>query len=191
MVYFLGKSPELLPKVNTRLRLLSLFVLVLVSLCMGCAMTPSVSKKDLPLSPQIQALPLKAVVVFPKKFQDAIFKSGFGDLYSTARVGKSSVELFKEVFPLLFQKVEFVTEDVTPEHYQTLIIPEIIEVSENRRAGGAFGTRCYIKYKISFFDPDHKMMFQTSARGSGYFGCAKAGILGGVNVRHRGSGHSS
>jgi|GEM_PF-4836994 len=179
MFHFLGKSSKLLPKVNTRLLLLSLLILVLVSLCMGCAMTPSVSRKDLPLSTQIQKLPLKAVVVFPQKFQDAMIKSGFGELYSTARVGKSSVALSKEVFPLLFQEVEFVAENVTPKHYQILIIPEITEVYSHQKGDRVI---CDIGYELSFFDSDHKMIFQTSARGSGYFSAAKAGILGGLTL---------
>ena len=168
MFHFVGKSSELLPVVNTRLRLLSLLVLVLISLCMGCAMTPSVSRKDLPLSSHIQKFPLKAIVVFPKKFQDAM-PGGFHFVGITAQVGKSSVELFKEVLPLLFQEVEFVTEDITPEHYQILIIPEIVEAYIGQRTGRFEDWPCVVEYKISFFDLDHKMIFQASAYGSGPF----------------------
>lgn len=137
---------------------------------MGCAMTPSVSRKDLPLSSQIQKLPLKAVVVFPKKFQDAM-PGGFHFVGYTARVGKSSVELFKEVLPLLFQEVEFITEDITPEHYQILITPEIAEAYIGQVTGQGFSKSwpCVIMYKVSFFDSHHKMIFHASARGFGQY----------------------
>ena len=170
MFHFLEKSPELLQKVNTRLRLLSLLVLVLVSLCMGCAATPSVSKKDLPLHSQIQKLPLKAVVVFPKKFQGAL--GGWAAVI--ARVGQSSVELFKEVLPLLFQEIEFVTEDVIPEDYQILIIPEILtgvdrsHIPHNSIIRSSCSFPCINTYNVSFLDSDHKMIFHASARGFGY-----------------------
>ena len=51
------------------------------------------------------------------------------------RKTKLKIELFKEVFPLLFQEVEFVTEDVTPKHYQILIIPEIAEAYSSIEGG--------------------------------------------------------
>ena len=149
---------------------------------MGCAFTPSVSRKDLPLSPQIQKLPLKAVVIFPKKFQDAMSKKYPGWFNSTAKIGESSVELFKEVLPLLFHEIEFVSVDVTPEDYQILIIPEIIGAFLSVEKATAFGLPCVIEYKISFFDPAHKTIFQAFVCGSGYASAAKAGILGGLTL---------
>ena len=49
MVHFVEKSPALLPKVDIRLHLLSLLVLVLVSLCMGCAIPLNVPYVDVAL----------------------------------------------------------------------------------------------------------------------------------------------
>jgi hypothetical protein len=117
-------------------------------------MTPKVSKKDLPYSSQIQKIPLKAAMVFPKKFQDAAYSRGG----YKADLGKSSVKLFQDVFTLLFQEITFVTEDVSPEYYQILIIPEIVE-THLKRIGEEYTFRASLEYKVSFFDPNHKSNF--------------------------------
>ena len=69
------------------------------------------------------------------------------------------------------------TEDVTPEHYQTLIIPEIAKVYLHRLRTN-YNFQASLEYKVSFFDQDHKMVFKTSAHGSGYDNRSKAIALG-------------
>lgn len=135
-------------------------------------MTPSVSRQDLTLPAHLRKIPLKTVVVFSKKFEDLKVTNWIdkGKREPSSRgiihieVGRSSVKLFKETFPLLFEEVEFITERVTPKYYQILIIPEIVKAYaylENNEA--------HIEYKVSLFEPDHKMILQTSAHGSGYY----------------------
>lgn len=181
MIYFSQRKPKLLPKVHTELRLL--LVLVWVTLCFGCAMKPSVSLEDLHTSSQIKRHPLRVVVAFTQKFQSAVFKGSFArHISSSTKIGKSSVEFFKKSLPLLFQEVEFVTEDVTLKDNQILIIPEITTAYSQLKSSNSNMETCVIEYRLSFYNPAHKMLFQTSANGSGLYNGTKAGVIGGLTV---------
>lgn len=118
------------------------------------------SKKDLPLHSQIQKLPLKAVVVFPKKFQEGRYAVG----WENYKIGKSSVKVFKEIFPLLFKETEFVTEPHLLEHYDILVIPEMRVVSYSPI--GSLRWKTSVEFSLSFFDQANQMIFHTSTRGS-------------------------
>lgn len=140
-------------------------VLVLLSLIHGCATTPSFSQKSLSsISPQIQPLPIKAIVLLPTEFQRATCKAGSRKLgVHRIKVGKSSVKLFKEVFPRMFTQVDFVTQRPILRHYDILIIPELHSTYIEPSFSDADFT---VEYELSFFDQTHQLIFHTSARGS-------------------------
>lgn len=153
---------------NKVLSLLFIFILIFISSGCSLPMTPSISKKDLILPSQIREIPLKAVVVFSKKFEDfkiTDWRKGGKESDSGImhiKVGKSSEELLKKIFPLLFEDVEFIKEGVSPKYHQILIIPEIVDAYAYLNNNEA-----HIEYKVSFFDSNHKLLLDVLAHGSG------------------------
>ena len=156
------------------IKALYLTILLLLMLSLGCSvpLTPSASTKALNIDLSERKFPLKAVVVFSKKFEDLkitgyiekgkLEPDNSGSI--NVKVGKSSVKLFKKTLPLLFENVKFVSEFKTIEPDEILIIPEIVEAKAYLE-----GNKTYIEYKISFFGPNHKTILQTSAHGSAYY----------------------
>lgn len=156
------------------IKALYLTILLLLMLSLGCSvpLTPSASTKALKIDLWERKIPIKAVVVFSKKFEDLKITSWIDKGESepnkggiiNVKVGKSSVKLFKKTLPLLFEDVKFVSEFKTLEPDKILIIPEIVEAKaylENNKT-------C-IEYKVSLFNPNHKTILQTSAHGSAYY----------------------
>ena len=129
--------------------------IVLISLFLGCAATPTVIIKT-------QRHPLKAIVFISKEFQDTVFTDRAGNFFPKANIGKSSVKLFKDVFPKLFSDVEFTTENITPNKNQILIIPVI---SSSGCGNGTIRT-CFINYEVSFHGPKDQLIYQTFVRGT-------------------------
>ena len=129
MFHFVGKSSELLPKVNTRLRLLSLFVLVLVSLCMGCAIPLNVPYVDVALKqPENSAkTSIRVAVIIPDEKYIMKKTGSEGGLVSvyTVPFGKILKKASSEILPGFFEEVEIVNIKPAPENTDLLFIPKI------------------------------------------------------------------
>ena len=158
---------------------LMLPVIVSFVLILGCAMpmTPSVSVKDLPLEPFPHKIPLKVAVIFSKDFEDfKVTKTQDGVFSLNIQIGRSSVRLLTYTFLKLFQEVEPVkvrwyeigsanqclTGPPIRKYYELLIVPEIVKARAYFK-----DSKTYIKYRLSLFDADQKLLLQVVAEGHG------------------------
>ena len=163
-----------------------LLVIVSFVAILGCGfilppipITPSVSVKELPLQRLPHKIPLKVGVIFSKDFEDFKVTSSLDvslpGVPLIMWIGRSSVRLLTETFLRLFQEVEPIkvrwykiddqrclTEPAIRKYYELLIAPEIV------RADADPDGDTYVKYRLSLFDADQKLLLQIVGHGSGH-----------------------